>query len=182
MWLNPRSNLLVLPEHCDVSQGFYLGAILIKLLDAILRNLASVVHFIVHVVLLDEILQQRQFGYQMPLVVSSRVSHDGVNLNSVIHQRIIRDFCQSIERVVFESEVLCAELCHETLDDRIHMHSKFFLVLLGIKLFKVAVMVLHHAQEQVNCIHIDLMITFPATFINHGEKSHKYLLPLLLLD
>ena len=56
MWLNPRSNLLVLPEHCDVSQGFYLGAILIKLLDAIPRNLASVVHFIVHVVLLDEIL------------------------------------------------------------------------------------------------------------------------------
>lgn len=62
------------------------------------------------------------------------------------------------------------------------MCAELFLVFLGFELLEVVMVVLHHTDQQADGVDIDLMILVPATFVYHGEESHKDLLPLILFN
>ena len=62
------------------------------------------------------------------------------------------------------------------------MLTKLFLLLFGIKLFKVAIMVLHHAHKQIDGINVDRMILLPTSFVYHREQGYEDLLSFFLFN
>ena len=62
------------------------------------------------------------------------------------------------------------------------VYSKFVSVSFIFELFKVFIMKLHHIQQQIDSMHIDLEIFVSATLIQNCKQSHKYLLPFFLIN
>lgn len=81
-----------------------------------------------------------------------------------------------------QGNVVSANSDEQAVNDLMDVHCKFLPMSFVFKLFKVLIMKLHHIQQQINSMHVDLEIFVSATFIENCKQSNKYLLSFSLVN